>query len=85
MVVSDVGGLGEIVKHGRNGVTIYPNNADSVAWGVAHILSNPVRAQGYAVEAFADVEQLYSWSRIARLTRGVYRRVLERVDEVNVV
>ena len=85
VVVSDVGGLGEIVKHAHNGVTIYPNNADSVAWGVTHILSNPKRAQEYAIEAFSDVEELYSWARIARLTRGVYRRVVERSEEIKVV
>jgi glycosyltransferase involved in cell wall biosynthesis len=78
VVVSDVGGLGEIVKHAHNGVTIYPNNADSIAWGVTHILSDPKQAQRYAVEAFEDVDVLYSWARIARLTRAVYRRVIER-------
>jgi len=82
VVVSDVGGLGEIVKHAHNGITIYPNNADSVAWGVTQILSDPKRAQEYAREAFSDVEELYSWARIARLTRGVYRRVIERNDEI---
>jgi len=84
VIVSDVGGLGEIVKHAHNGVTIYPNNADSVAWGVAHILSNPKQAQEYAIEAFSDVEELYSWARIARLTRGVYRRVVERSEGIAV-
>jgi glycosyltransferase involved in cell wall biosynthesis len=78
VVVSEVGGLAEIVHHENNGVTVYPNNADSIAWGVTHILSNPQRAQQYAREAFANVEELYSWARIARLTHGVYRRVVER-------
>jgi glycosyltransferase involved in cell wall biosynthesis len=85
VVVSDVGGLGEIVKHAHNGVTIYPNNADSVTWGVTHILADPKRAQEYAVTAFSDVEELYSWARIARLTRAVYRRVVERAEGVKVV
>jgi glycosyltransferase involved in cell wall biosynthesis len=76
VIVSDVGGLGEIVKHEENGITIYPDSADSVAWGVTHILSDPKQAQEYAVEAFEDVEVLYSWARIARLTRAVYRRVV---------
>jgi glycosyltransferase involved in cell wall biosynthesis len=85
VVVSDVGGLGEIVKHAHNGITIYPNNADSVCWGVAHILADPARAQRYAATAFADVEALYTWGRIARLTRAVYRRVAERAKGAKVI
>jgi glycosyltransferase involved in cell wall biosynthesis len=85
VVVSDVGGLGEIVKHDCNGVTVYPDNADSVAWGVTYILSDPRRAQEYAAKAFSDVDELYSWARIARLTRAVYRRVVERVVGIKIV
>ena len=53
--------------------------------GVTHILSDPKQAQGYAIEAFEDVEALYNWGRIARLTRAVYRRVVERVEVLRVV
>ncbi len=78
VVVSEVGGLSEIVKHLETGVTIYPNNAESVAWGVLHILNHPEQAREYATKAYREVEELYNWPRIARLTRGVYRRVLDR-------
>ncbi|MBN1993081.1 MAG: glycosyltransferase family 4 protein [Anaerolineae bacterium] len=84
VVVSDVGGLSEIVKHTETGVTIYPDNADSVAWGVMHILANPRRALNYAARAYQTVDELYNWARIARLTRGVYRRVLDKYDLVSV-
>lgn len=78
VVVSDVGGLGEIVGHLDTGVTVYPNNAESVAWGVLHILTHPDQAHVYAANAYHSVEDLYNWSRIARLTTGVYRRVVEK-------
>ncbi|MBN1221425.1 MAG: glycosyltransferase family 4 protein [Anaerolineae bacterium] len=78
VVVSEVGGLSEIVKHEETGVTIYPDNADSVAWGVLHILQDPSRALTYAARAYQAVEELYNWSRIARLTRGVYRRTVDK-------
>ena len=76
VVVSDVGGLGEIVTHGENGITIYPDDAESVAWGVLRILNYPEIGKRCAARAYQHVEQLYNWSRIARLTRAVYRRTL---------
>ena len=76
VVVSDVGGLAEIVTHGENGVTIYPDDAQSVEWGVMRLLSYPKVGQKQAAKAYRHVEDLFNWPRIARLTRAVYRRAL---------
>ncbi|MCB0154802.1 MAG: glycosyltransferase family 4 protein [Anaerolineae bacterium] len=75
VIVSDVGGLSEIIDHTRTGITIYPDDAGSVTWGVLRILNDAEAAQQNAVNAFRYVEQLYNWPRIARLTRAVYNRV----------
>jgi glycogen(starch) synthase len=83
VVVSDVGGLSEIVKHGENGVTIYPDNVESVAWGVVNLLTHPRWAKRHADNAYRFVEELFNWPRIARLTRGVYRRVLDKYEPVS--
>jgi glycosyltransferase involved in cell wall biosynthesis len=80
-----VGGLGEIINHDENGVTVYPDNADSIAWGVQHILSNPDQARKYSLKAYQTVEELYNWARIARLTRAVYRRVMDKYPLVQPV
>ena len=76
VVVSDVGGLAEIINHQENGLTIYPDDAESVAWGVLHAIKNPIWARKHAINAYDYVDQLFNWPRIARLTRAVYRRVL---------
>jgi glycogen(starch) synthase len=44
VVVSDTGGLSEIVEHDVSGVKVYVNNPDSLAWGITRILSD----DGYA-------------------------------------
>jgi glycosyltransferase involved in cell wall biosynthesis len=75
VIVSDVGGLAEIIEHTQTGVTIYPDDAGSVVWGVLRLLNHPDWAQQYAESAYRYVEQLYNWPRVARLTRAVYRRV----------
>src|SRR5690606_37092795 len=40
VVVSDTGGLSEIVNHDITGVKVYPNNADSLAWGITKVLTD---------------------------------------------
>ncbi|MEM3011369.1 MAG: glycosyltransferase family 4 protein, partial [Candidatus Bathyarchaeia archaeon] len=38
VVVSDSGGLSEIVEHDITGVKVYPDNPDSLTWGVTRVL-----------------------------------------------
>lgn len=78
VVVSDVGGLSEVVQHNETGITIYPDNPESIAWGVLHVLTHPDTAQEYARKGRQYVELLYNWPRIARLTKGVYQRALDK-------
>jgi glycosyltransferase involved in cell wall biosynthesis len=78
VVVSDVGGFSEMVKHAETGVTVYPNDADSIAWGILHTLNHPDWARNYALNARRSIDLLFNWPRIARLTIDVYRRVLRQ-------
>lgn len=77
VVVSDVGGLSEVVTHTDTGVTVFSDNPDSVAWGVMHALADPERARRYAAKARQTVEQVFNWQRIAGITASIYRNVLE--------
>jgi glycosyltransferase involved in cell wall biosynthesis len=76
VVVSGVGGFSEIVKHAETGVTVYPDDADSVAWGVLHTLQNPDLARRYVAEARRSIDLYFNWPRVARLTVELYRRLL---------
>jgi glycosyltransferase involved in cell wall biosynthesis len=78
VVVSDVGGFSEMVKHAETGVTVYANDADSIAWGILHTLNHPDWARNYALNARRSIDLLFNWPRIARLTIDVYRRVLRQ-------
>jgi glycosyltransferase involved in cell wall biosynthesis len=44
VVVSDAGGLKEVVEHNVTGVVTWLNNSDSLAWGILEVLQNPDRA-----------------------------------------
>jgi glycosyltransferase involved in cell wall biosynthesis len=82
VVVSDVGGFSEMVTHMETGITVYPDDTDSVAWGILTTLNHPDWARSYAVRARLSVEELFNWPRIAGITLNVYRRVLpKQADE----
>jgi glycosyltransferase involved in cell wall biosynthesis len=83
VVVSEVGGLREVVSHGQTGVTVYPNDPQSVAWGILDILRNPELATTRATEAQQLVERQFNWDSVAARTIAIYQRVLEERGETD--
>lgn len=76
VIVSEVGGLKEVVRHDVTGVTIYPNNVESLAWGVLYTLRHPARARERAVKAYRMVKREYNWDRLAEKTLAIYERIV---------
>lgn len=74
-VVSDVGGLREVVDHGVTGLTAWADNPESLAWAILQILRNPYTAKMMAENAHRKVMETFNWGRIAEQTAGVYERV----------
>jgi glycosyltransferase involved in cell wall biosynthesis len=72
-IVSDVGGLREIIEHGENGYKIEPGNACSLNEQIEHVLANTESAHRVAQNGFNLVRKEYSWKRIAADTLGVYQ------------
>ncbi|MGI6381523.1 MAG: glycosyltransferase [Anaerolineae bacterium] len=75
VVVSEVGGLAEIVEHGETGITVYPDDPASCAWGIIHTLEQPQWAQQRVENAYRVVTTRYNWDTIAEQTEAVYTRV----------
>jgi glycogen(starch) synthase len=76
VVVSEVGGLSEVVTHGRTGITVHPGSATSLAWGISHSLIRPDWAEQRAEDAYQMARQEYNWESIAHRTVQVYERVI---------
>ncbi len=76
IVVSDTGGLSEIVEHDVTGVKVYPNNADSLAWGITKVLLDDGYAKRIRENAYKKILEKYDWDKIAQQTRGMYEAVL---------
>lgn len=76
VVVSDTGGLSEIVEHDVDGVKVYPDNPESLAWGITKVLLDKGYAGWLRNNALKKVREKYDWDRICEQTRAVYEKVL---------
>ncbi|MCW4045035.1 MAG: glycosyltransferase family 4 protein [Candidatus Bathyarchaeota archaeon] len=76
VAVSDTGGLSEIVEHDVSGVKVYPNNPDSLAWGITKVLSDEKFRSSIRENAYRRVQEKYDWDKIAQQTKLVYEAVL---------
>ena len=76
VIVSGVGGLGEVVQHGHTGLCVQPDHADALAQALVETLSYPDAAAARALRAQTVVQTAYNWERLAELTLDVYESVL---------
>jgi glycogen(starch) synthase len=76
VVVSDTGGLSEIVKHDVTGFKAYPNNPESLAWGITKILLDEKYRNYIRENAYKQVQEKYNWEKIALQTKAIYQAVL---------
>lgn len=81
VVVTDVGGLREVVDHGVSGLTAWADNPDALAWALLRVLKNPYSANMMVENAYRKVTEQFNWGRIAEQTAEVYERVMSEYAE----
>jgi glycosyltransferase involved in cell wall biosynthesis len=82
VVVSDTGGLPEVVQHTKTGIVTWVNNADSLAWGILEVLRNPGYRQWLVDNAYEDLKKRFNWSKLAKQTEAVYQQVVKERSQV---
>ena len=75
VVVSDAGGLPEVVQNGVTGLTTYAGNPNSLADGLLQVLHDPAGAQRRVQAAIARLQTDFHWDTIAKQTTEVYGRI----------
>jgi len=81
VVVSDTGGLSEIVEHDATGVKVYANNSDSLAWGITKVLLDENYSNRMKANAYKKVQEKYDWDKIAQQTKAIYENVLNEYSK----
>ena len=82
VVVSDTGGLPEVVQHDYTGIVTRANDPDSLTWGILEVLENPQYAQYLTNNAYKSIAERFNWKDLAQQTIVVYDRVAEERVEV---
>ncbi|TWT44054.1 Alpha-D-kanosaminyltransferase [Phycisphaerae bacterium RAS1] len=78
LVVSNVGGLAEIVQHARNGLVFESGSPAMLVECVERLLDDRPLAARLGAQAAIDAAAQYDPLPVARRTVAFYRRVLER-------
>jgi glycosyltransferase involved in cell wall biosynthesis len=81
VVISDVGGLSEIVTHDVDGVKVYSDDPNSLAWGITKVLTDENYAQQLKDNAYKRIQEKYNWNRIAQKTKTIYEKVLNEYSK----
>ena len=76
IVVSDAGGLGEIVEHRETGMKSYCGNPNSIADSILELLYNPELCANIVKKAKAKVKNNYNWAKIAQDTHFTYQKAI---------
>lgn len=75
-VVSDIGGLNEIVEHGKDGMKSYAGNSNSIADSVLTLLYDYKLCSDISKNAKAKVKEQFNWNKIAQDTHFIYEKAI---------
>ena len=75
-VVSDAGGLGEIVRHGIDGMKSYAGNPNSLADSILEVLFNQELVNNITSCAVNRVKEEYNWDVITDKTIKIYEKTI---------
>ncbi len=78
VVVTDTGGLSEIVEHGSDGLKCYVDSPDSLADNIIAVLDSPRLAERLRLNGYEKVKNRYNWLAVADRTLAVYENVLRQ-------
>ena len=76
VVVSDIGGLNEIVQHRENGMKTYCGNPNSIADSILELLYDHKLCSDITRKAKNKVRNEYNWSKIAQDTHFTYQKAI---------
>ena len=82
VVVSDTGGLPEVVQHNYTGIVTRANDSDSLTQGILTVLQNPQYAKYLTDNAYQSLAERFNWKDLAKQTVAVYHQVARERSKV---
>ncbi|MHB8174748.1 MAG: glycosyltransferase [Nitrospirota bacterium] len=78
VVVSAVGGVPEVITHGKNGLLIKPRSVEDIVEKVSLLLENRALAQRIKETALGEVRSKYTWDASAKMLVAKYEELLNQ-------
>jgi glycosyltransferase involved in cell wall biosynthesis len=76
VVATNVGGIPEIITHGKNGLLVEPANPEQLAAAILRIVCNPELAATLQTQAKDSIRKRFSYHNMVCDTLSVYRSLL---------
>lgn len=76
VVAPRVGGIAEVIEHGKTGVLVAPNSAQTLAEGILTLLQHPERAKAMGEAGRLRVHKRFTAQANAHAIQDCYRRLL---------
>lgn len=76
VLVSDVGGMTEVVQNGWNGLTYRASDQEAFIRLITEIAGNPSHFKHLGINAGKSVRENYTWAKARMILRGIYEEVL---------
>lgn len=83
VVVSNAGGLPEVVKHNHTGIVTESNNPQSLGQGILTVLQNPEKCQTLTENAYRSLQAHFNWPDLAEQTLDIFRQILQERRSVD--
>jgi glycosyltransferase involved in cell wall biosynthesis len=77
-IASNVGGIPDIVKNGKNGFLVEPKNPEALANKITTLIENEVLKQKMSHYGRRFVEERFSWKTKAQELYDTYQKLIER-------
>jgi glycosyltransferase involved in cell wall biosynthesis len=76
IVASDVGGLSEVITHGRTGLLVKPNDVEGFSRAVMELIADPPRTRALGLAARQAIERELSTRVAVRKVEELYRNMV---------
>ncbi|MCK4258585.1 MAG: glycosyltransferase family 4 protein [Halanaerobiales bacterium] len=83
VLVTNVGGLGEIVEDGVNGIKVHQGSSHELALGILRVLKDPKLSDKLKLNGFKLAKEKYNWPGIADKTAKFYKKVYQEYLDSN--
>ncbi|WP_094547595.1 glycosyltransferase family 4 protein [Petroclostridium xylanilyticum] len=81
VVVTEAGGLGEIVEHAQDGMKAYTGNSNSLADCIIALLYHPDLCDKVRVNAINKIKNSYNWGSIGKQVLSIYNQIINEYKQ----